>query len=459
MLSNHSEPEKTESRIEKIKRKIALEIKKLNAYILSNHSDKESIGIWKQKITVLEAAQACLSGGKVDLENVITTNPYYRYQWFLGWYKSSSSNTQKIMDEVKSLSAAAKPLPLVINTQPLSFKSGGFADLFSSLPDDIMLALLGTYLTNLVDIINLTQTSTNRYRFYQQNQEQILLNTLLTHAVFGEWKAARKIWTRCPNILKLKGSVKHRYLDKNHTAYQIAWRNEEDDIIAEMNQFLSAEEQKKQFDEIFPDGQLIKHNWDFETAKKLLQNVFDAVIKDTVIDEDNMSLMNDETRIALQALHDYLNPDKSAHCQTGLVCDVRIYQQALSCYDDNFHAFVDWNGRIFWCIRVEEMIATYLSTAYLRAHCQGIYNVVDKGQKVNDAGCILSNANASSYFRCTEDFLPGFHFFVNILGQLDEGWATPRGEGGDRGMLENLCRTKASNLQNLCQRSSRHLHM
>jgi hypothetical protein len=414
MLSSYSKPETTESRIEKIKREIALEIKKLNAYILSNSSDssdEESIGIWKQKITVLEAAQACLSGGKVDLENVITTNPYYRYQWFLGWYKSSSSNTQKIVDEVKSLSAAAKPLALVINTEPLSFESCGLDDLFSSLPGDVMLALLGTYLTNLVDIINLAKTTKNRYGFYQNNQEAILLNTLLTHAVFGEWKAARKIWTRCPNILKLKGRVKRCY-DYNHTAYQIAWRNEEDDIIAEMNKFLSPEEQKKQFDEIFPNGELIKHNWNFDEAKQLLQNVFDAVIKDTVIDIRNMSLMNDETQKALQALHDYLNPDKSA--QTGLVCDVKIYQQALDCYDDNFYAFVGWNRRTFWCIRVEEMIAIFLSTGYLRAHCQGIHNVVKKGQKVNDAGCILFNG--SSYFRCTEGFLPGFHFFVDIFG-------------------------------------------
>jgi hypothetical protein len=459
MLSSYSKPETTEGRIEKIKREIALEIKKLNSEIDSHRSDKESrsnkesIDIWSQKITVLMATQACLSGGKVDLEEVIRKNPCYKYKWnwHKGWYESSSSKTQEIVDEVKSLFAAAKPLSLVINTQPLSFESCGLADLLSRLPDDIMLVLLGRYLTNLVDIINLAKTTKNRYGFYQNNQEAILLNTLLTHAVFGEWKAARKIWERCPNILKLKGSVKHRF-DKNHTAYQIAWRNEEDDIIAEMNKFLSPEEQKKQFDEIFPDGKLIKHNWDFETAKKLLQNVFDAVIKDTVIDEGNMSLMNDETRKALQALHDYLNPDKSA--QTGLVCDVRIYQQALSCYEDNFYAFRDWNRRTFWCIRVEEMIATFLSTGYLRAHCQGICNVVERGQKVNDAGCILSNG--SSYFRCTEDFLPGFHFFVNIFGAL----ARMRGDGvATYPALENLCRTKTSNLQNLCQRSSRHLCM
>jgi hypothetical protein len=303
--------------------------------------------------------------------------------------------------------------------QPLSFGSSGFDDLFSGLPNDLMLFLLGTYLTNIVDIIHLAETSTNRYRFYQQKQEQILLNTLLTHAVFGEWKAARKIWTKCPDILKVKGTVKRCYKYNDHTAYQIAWRNEEDDIIAEMNQFLSAEEQKKQFDEIFPNGELIKHNWDFEHAKQLLQAVFDAVIKDTVIRENDMSLMNDETRLALQALCDYLSPDKSGQYQTGLVCDVRIYQQARSCYGDNFNAFRDWNRRTFWCLRVEEMIATFLSTGYLRAHCQGIFNVVDKEQKVNDAGCILSNG--SSYFRCTEDFLPGVHFFVTISGHVRLG--------------------------------------
>jgi hypothetical protein len=416
LSSNQTKSEVTEGRIQKIKNEIALEIKKLNSEIHSHPSDMESIGIWNQKITVLMATQACLLGGKADLEDIINENPCYRYKWNWrkGWYKSSSSNTQKIVDEVKSLFAAEKPLTLVKNTQSLSFESSGFDDPLSGLPNDIMLFLLSTYLTNIVNIINLAKTSTNRYRFYQQNQEQILLNSLLTHAVFGEWGAARKIWTIRPDILKLKGTVKRCYEYKNHTAYQIAWRNEEDDIIAEMNKILSPEEQKKQFDEIFPDGQLIKKNWSFDKAKQLLQAVFDAVIKDTDVREDDMSLMNDGTWEALQALHDHLNPDKSGQCQTGLVCDVGIYQQAFSCFDDKFHLFVDWNRLAFWCIRVEEMIATFLSTGYLRAHCQGIYGVVEIGRKVNDAGCILSNG--LSYFRCTEDFLPGYHFLVNIHG-------------------------------------------
>jgi hypothetical protein len=455
LSSNQTKPEVTADRIQKIKGEIALEIKKLNSEIHSHPSDVESIGIWNQKITVLMATQACLSGGKVDLEEVIRKNPCYRYKWNWrkGWYKSSSSNTQKIVDEVKSLPAAARSLALVENTQPLSFESGGFADLFSQLPNNI---LLSGYLNNIVDAINLAKTSANCYRFYQQNQERILLNSLLTHAVFGEWKAARKIWTRYPDILKLKGKVKRCY-EHNHTAYQIAWRNEEDDIIAEMNQFLSPEEQKMQFDEIFPDGRLIKHNWSFDKAKQLLQKVFNAVIEDTVICENDMGLMNDKTRIALQALSDYLNPDQSGQCQTGLVCDVRIYQQARSCYDDKFHLFVDWNRRAFWCIRVEEMIASFLSTAYLRPHCQGIHMIAAEGEKLSDTGCILSNG--SSYFRCTEDFLPGLHFFVSLCGvlhTLDNGSPT---RARRLGYWENLCRAKTSNLQSLCPRSSKDLNL
>jgi hypothetical protein len=408
LSSNHTKPELTKDRIKKIRNEIALQIKKLNSYIQLNSSDTESIGIWNQKISVLTIAQACcLPGGKANLDSVISQNPRYTYKWLplKGWHQSfSSSNTQKIVDEVKHLCAAVKPL---------SFESSGFADLFSILPKDIMLYLLGTYLTNIVDIINSTKTATNRYCFYQQNQEMILLNSLLKHAVFGEWHAARKIWERCPDILKLKGKVKRCY-EYEHTAYQIAWRNEEDDIIAEMNKFLPLEEQQKQFAEIFPDGQLTKHNWDFEKAKQLLQNVFDAVIKDISICEDNLSLIKDETQIALQALHDHLNPDKSGQCQTGLVCDVRIYQQARSCYSDNFNAF-SWHQRTFWCIRVEEMIATFLSTGYLRPHCQGIDKII-KGAKVHSLGCILPGG--SSYFLRTKNFLPGVHFSVNLDGLL-----------------------------------------
>jgi len=390
------------------------------------------------------------------------------------------------------------------NTQSLSFESSGFDDLLSSLPNDLMLYLLGIYLANIEDLINLAKTSMNRYRFHQQNQEQVLVNNLLTqavsgkleaarkiwarsplllstslanivhaktstncsrihqqnqekillnnklltHAVFGEWRAAREIWTKYPDILKLKGSVKRCYEYNDHTAYQIAWRNEEDDIIAEMNKFLSYEEQKKQFDEIFPDRKLIKHNWSFEKAIQLLQAVCEAVIKDTVICENDMSLMDDETRIALQELCDYLNPDKSGQCKTGLVCDVTIYLQASNFYEDRIVPFYgnNWRAlRTFWCIRVQEMIATFLSTGYLRAHCQGMYGIVAgrypydcsgmKAREVNDAGCILSNG--SSYFRCTEGFRPGFNFCVDVWGCVSSTFDTR-----DKYLVRFMCHKK-----------------
>jgi hypothetical protein len=401
------------------------------------------------------------------------------------------------------------------NTQSLSFESSGFDDLLSSLPNDLMLYLLGIYLANIEDLINLAKTSMNRYRFHQQNQEQVLVNNLLTqavsgkleaarkiwarsplllstslanivhaktstncsrihqqnqekillnnklltHAVFGEWRAAREIWTKYPDILKLKGSVKRCYEYNDHTAYQIAWRNEEDDIIAEMNKFLSYEEQKKQFDEIFPDGKLIKHNWSFDKAIQLLQALCDAVIKDTVICENDMSLMNDETRIALQALCDYLNPDKSGQCKTGLVCDVTIYLQASNFYQDKIVPLRERNRRTFWCIRVQEMIATFLSTGYLRAHCQGIYSIVTGsdayecwglgGRKVNDAGCILSNG--LSYFRCTEGFRPGFNFCVDVSGYVSSPFDT-RGNY----LLTFMC-NKNLKLEDLSARAREHV--
>jgi len=337
------------------------------------------------------AAEAYLSGENVDLDDVISINPCYTYTWFpiRGWKPSSASETKKIIDKVKN--------------------RNGFPDLFSQLPRDLMLILA----KNTAGMINLAKTSTHRYRWFQENlRESVLINKLLTHAVFGEWKAARKIWSTYPAILRRKGKVKCG----EHTAYQIAWKNEEADIIAEMNALLPLEEQQQQFYEIFPDGELVKHNWDFKKGSLLLQNVFIAVTKDTLVDEFDMSLMNDETKAALQALHDYLNPEISGHCQTGLVCDVRIYQEALKYLDNaKFDFLTNWGRTTFWCIRVEEMIASLLSTGYLRAHCQGIGNIVQGGQKMNDAGCCFPKGEFS-YFHCTEDMRPGFHFYVDNSG-------------------------------------------
>src|SRR5690606_12057234 len=118
----------------------------------------------------------------------------------------------------------------------------------------------------------------------------------------------------------------------------------------------------------------------------LLQQVFDAVIKDQTIDVDNLEKMGDATKDALKALRDYIKP--APEHRSGLVFDPAIYQAALQIYDDNFNKFQNWDQQSFWCIRVEEMIASVLGTGYLRPHAQGV------GRDAHHRrGCLLSDGS------------------------------------------------------------------
>jgi hypothetical protein len=424
--SSQIQPEITEDKVQKLRDKIAAQIRYLNSEIDSHRTDEKSIDVWIQKINVLNA---CLSGGIADIQDALSRNAFYKYQWKFpkGWCPSSFSKTQGIVDEVIRL-LTVKPLAFLQNSKALTFESNGFNDVTCMLNEDIKVHLLGRYLDNTRDIINFAKTSTNHYRLFQNNQAAILLKNLLIHAVLGEWNAARKIWQRYPHILTLKGSVKHRYLYENHTAYQIAWRNQESKIIEEMNAILSLEEQQKQFYEIFPDGQLVKHNklgleyaQDVEHAKKLLLNVCDAVTNDLIICEKNMNTRSLETKAALQALHNYLNPDIAGQCQTGLVSDVRLLLEAVTYYEKNRPDFQ--NRRTFWFACVEEMIAFFLPTGYLRAHCQGIHSVDIRKEVPSDKGCLLANGSLSYFQIFSADLELKAPFFVDMFGGLYlKGW-------------------------------------
>jgi len=208
-----------------------------------------------------------------DLEIAMLNNPRYK--------DGRSSETARLVDAVKRMMSVSDKSEL---------NHPGFSNLFSMLPDDIMLLLLVGYLNNTADLFKVATTSKYYHSLFQQNYPRRMLRHLLDHAALGEWDAARKIWSRNPEILALKGTVFHpgRYRYEKRTAFQIAWMNEEDDIVEEMKIILSSEEQQKQFNEIFPDGELKKYDYDFETAKLLVQDVYTAIIKDNVISENNL---------------------------------------------------------------------------------------------------------------------------------------------------------------------------
>lgn len=313
-------------------------------------------------------------------------------------------------------------------------------------------------------IINLSNCSTRFHSFFSNARPlaQQCLRQLLSYADLGEYEDAKCMWKLFPELLTCRGIVFHpnqtyvegqkpiaislhknpgryKYVGPNGegvTAWQIALMNEEYEHAEEMGKRMTEEEKKKQFFAIFPDAKIIKHNWDLEYAKKLLHAVFDALIDDTVIDENDLSKMSEATQRALYALYEYVKP-QSAH-KTGLVCDPNFYLAALELYDNCYSKLQTYKRCSFWNIKVEEWLAACLGTGYLRNHAQGI------GNPVRHSDCVLANGSSYFAFRRRANSIPGEHFFVARRGECGR---PPEGRGAppwlERGRIfQNLCQAK-----------------
>lgn len=312
-----------------------------------------------------------------------------------------------------------------------------FRDDLSALPNEIIQTEL-TQQSSISGLINLPQVS-KRFRGLLFNTEDHRLalrfhRKLLSHAALGEWEQAEEIYQVFPDLVSCKGTIGHpnrtyvegqapvdirldqnlgRYKYVDRSPWQIALMNEEYEEAELMGKFMTDEEKKKQFAEIFPDGEIKKYGFDLEHAKQLLVNLMEKIAKDNSINSNDFSKMNDETRDALYAVYQYAKQNPNQIHQIGLVSDPNFYLAALTMYDNEANKKFGNNcdKYSFWCIRVEEMLASCLGTGYLRPHAQGIGN-----DQVHRRGCLL--ADGSSYFpfrRASLDFL-GTHFFVGYYG-------------------------------------------
>ncbi len=306
-----------------------------------------------------------------------------------------------------------------------------------AMPHDILLKISECSTASLINLYRTCRSlSFFKNQFLGERYEQVFieLRQLLNHASLGRWTEAKAIWSKDPGFLTLRGTIYHpnrtyvegqapinipadknpgRYQYVNLTAWQIALVNEEYEIAAEMAKEMDQDEKEKQFAEIFPRG-IAKYDWDFEEAKNRLEAVFDAVIKDTSIDSNNLEIMNDATRSALHELYRYVKP--TPEHQAGLVFDANIYLKARTLYErklDEFNKNKSLDQRSFWCVRVEEYLASLLGTGYLRQHVRGIF------YNPNESGCTLANKSSYFAFHRPANSLPGFNFFVGIYGGAD----------------------------------------
>lgn len=300
------------------------------------------------------------------------------------------------------------------------------------------------------DFISVPQTKKQFYSlFYNERQLGLdFLRRLLSNGALGELEEAENIWRYCRDLLTRRGTIYHPNqcytpqgkservtpirLDQNpgrpgyedRTYLQILFMNEEWDEATKVieDTKMSYAEVKKQFDEVFPDGKIVKYKWDLEYAKKLLKAVFDAIINDDEINyyrDDKgyykLEKMGAETRAALNALYKYMKPNPKH--KTGLVSDANFYIEALKYYDEDvtFDQFKMWQQQMFWNRQVEEWLAGGLGTIYLRPHAQGI------GNPLTRKGCIMNDGTHYFAFRRSSNSLPGVDFFVGYYGRAVRG--------------------------------------
>ena len=331
------------------------------------------------------------------------------------------------------------------------------ADYLSDLPDEKLLEISDSFCVR--DFINLPQTS-QRFSLLFFNEHQAALNCLrqlLNHGALGELEDAKRIWRAFPDLLTCRGTIFHpnriyvegqapidipfnlnpgRYKYTNRTFYQILLMNSEFEEAEEVGKLMTQEEKQKQFDEVFPDGEIKKYHSNLEEAKRLLQILFDAVAKDESLNierdkDDNIKniVMNDATRAALNKLYAYAKP-KSEH-DIGLVFDPEFYHAALKLYDDECDSQFKLNEYRypFWNICVEEWLAGCLGTRFLRPHAQGFDNPLTRqghGHPLMRRGCVLPDGSSIFAFRRPSDSLPGVHIFVGDEGRTNHPFVVTR---------------------------------
>lgn len=287
-------------------------------------------------------------------------------------------------------------------------------------------------------VINLARTGRHFYALFTLSgaYQRALssLNKLLNHAALGELEAAEKILKLFPDLLTYRGTIYHpnrvyvkglppvaipfhqnpgRYKYMNRTSYQILLMNSEFEEAEKVGKLMTQEEKQKQFNEVFPDGQIKKYNFDLKEAKKLLLAVCEAMAKDECLkierDEHYIIkniIMSDSTREALHQLYRYTRP-KLEH-EIGLVFDPEFYHEALKLYKEKFdHHFKQrWDRYAFWNICVEEWLVGCLGTRFLRPRIQGLDNSLTR------RGCVLMDGSSVFSFRRTTNSFPRFYSFV-----------------------------------------------
>ncbi|MDR3491351.1 MAG: hypothetical protein P4M12_04810 [Gammaproteobacteria bacterium] len=216
---------------------------------------------------------------------------------------------------------------------------------------------------------------------------QYQVNTLLVHVVKGDQKEAEELIKVNPKLLLSKGMVVD-YSDRSieGTAFQMALGaedvkyHEDEECMAEMIQRYLRQlpdgelEIQKQIQEQFPEGWEAKEN---ERAKN------DLAALNKVVNAISVSQPNDNCEAALNEFREYLKPN--CVIKTGKHFNAQLLVEAFKLYDKNYDRFGDYNSHknILCWRKVIGYIQRFLPASYAQAFVQGVYYIVESGEKLN----------------------------------------------------------------------------
>lgn len=222
---------------------------------------------------------------------------------------------------------------------------------------------------------------------------------LLRHAALGEWQAAAAIWKQDPSVLTQRGnvSVPGRPDYVNLTAWQIAWLNEEYEVVMDMAEHLSPEEKASQYQQIQQLGEPTDDQ--MKNIKSLLDDVVSASLKDN----SNYYCMDAATQEKLDAFNSYIT---SLYHAKGIPLHPQVFQNIMHIiftHLDEVYAQPNYDKQgksvRLLLINVLEHMTSLMGTRYLRVHCQGTDNIITKQKPLTVDGCILAQGrNGSPYF-------------------------------------------------------------
>lgn len=172
--------------------------------------------------------------------------------------------------------------------------------------------------------------STNKCS-HQFFREISLIEKLLHHIAYGEFKGVEDMVNKYPQLLSQTGQVvvKHTGLMLNMTPLRAAIYLKDDEIVALLEKHMDAKEIEKQKKAQFPEGYEAYKKAELERINagfKLLENAFEA-IADALNDN---RFIYEKTEFALNHLRNYLMP--KGIIETGEDINDLLFQEACKLY-------------------------------------------------------------------------------------------------------------------------------